>query len=501
MKRLQGVLDRSLGNFWCLRGYARMGELYKYSDPDESIQRDLLSEHRDEMVEFLSGGDFLFFPEVILGLVLSPDDGDLGKVNEVFQALSKGEGFRNVNFGKFSIRSSVTTLKSTEDTRAEEYFHRATIEVSDKSDLKLLSRIDGNHRLSATPEDAKFSDYNSPYCIVLFRDETEAKRYSRALFHNINYKQVPLTMEQNLKLILGDAELFSDDDLKKPPFGWAYYLARKLYGKLDFEILTQLELFLEKEPRTFLLRQLEFLIREGVLRENEHAIKRFKKALGVINGQLSQHSALSECENPGFLGALLYYALRPTQHTAPFIRWVLVNHLHLIPKSHAADFINIFNNILESKARTIFVSMPYGKDETEDHYRTIERVCQEISSDYDLKPALKAQRVDWFNDGTSYAIDDKIIEMIAGCGLLIGDLTFGNVNVYNEIGFLMGKAHVEGLNTTNMLLILDESVGDGDKTVGFNLQGIKQLRFKQSNQLADKLRENLELFFVLQSNE
>lgn len=62
------------------------------------------------------------------------------------------------------------------------------------------------------------------------------------------------------------------------------------------------------------------------------------------------------------------------------------------------------------------------------------------------------ERVDWFNDGTSYEISDKIIEMISDCGLLIGNLTFCNPKVYHEVGFVMGKAKAGGKEVADMLL-------------------------------------------------
>jgi len=75
--------------------------------------------------------------------------------------------------------------------------------------------------MSATPKDTKFRTHNTPFCLLLFRNKTEAAKFSRALFHNINYKSVPLTMEQNLALILDDAALFPDDKLKQHEFfGW-----------------------------------------------------------------------------------------------------------------------------------------------------------------------------------------------------------------------------------------------------------------------------------------
>jgi hypothetical protein len=83
--------------------------------------------------------------------------------------------------------------------------------------------------------------------------------------------------------------------------------------------------------------------------------------------------------------------------------------------------------------------------------------------------------------------------------LLIGNLTYCNPNVYNEIGFVMGKARAEKKEVANMLLFLDESVvDDKDKFVGFNLRGIKQLRFTAPELgFAPPLKENIEKFFKL----
>lgn len=150
--------------------------------------------------------------------------------------------------------------------------------------------------------------------------------------------------------------------------------------------------------------------------------------------------------------------------------------------------------MLESKKRTIFVSMPFNKRETDNHYEIIERVAKDVSDECDFKPALKVQRVDWFDDGTSYQITDKICEMISECGLLIGNLTYCNVNVYHEIGYVMGKAKAEGKDVADMLLFLDESETSGNN-VGFNVKGIKQLRFSESEKFANDLKGNLKCFF------
>jgi hypothetical protein len=495
--RLRGVLDLSLGNFLCLRGFAPMGGLYDISEPDPSIQRNLLHEHRDEMVAFLNQGEFLFFPEVILGTTLSRDVDD-ANVSQMFEKVRNGENFKRLKFDDFGISASTRRVKKPEEKRAQDVFHVATLDLK-KSFRHKFSRIDGNHRLSATPEDPKFRSHNTPFCLIFFRNNVEAARFSRALFHNINYKQIPLTMEHNLRLILDDEDLFPDELLKtSPSFGWPYYLSRRLKNHLDFDLLTNLAPFIEQQPRTFLVQQLKYLIDKGVLGDNENAIRRFKGALGRVNAIFDTCPGLKDSTNTALLAALLYYDLLPSAHVQSFIRWVLENHIHLIRESTPSDLIQIFDKVLESKKRTVFVSMPFGKKVSENHYKIIQRVCSEISTDFDLKPALKVSRVDWFRDGTSYVITDKIEEMVSDCGLLIGNLTCCNPNVYHEIGFVMGKAKTEGKDTPNMLVFLDESVTDDkDKFVGFNLRGIKQLRFTETEEFAKELRDNLERFFKL----
>lgn len=496
--RLRGVLDQAFGGFWCLRGYGRMGDLYDYSEPDESYQRDLIEEHRDEMVEFLDSEEFLFFPELILGLVLSPEDEHVSDVDKLFRKLAQGESFEPIDFGRFSIRSSVSALASEADSRVEDHFHRARLKLAEDAPNDLFKRIDGNHRLAATPEKERFADHKVPFCILLFRRQDEANRQSRVLFHNINYKQIPLTMEQNLELIIDDEAIFSDDDLKGTSFGWPYYLTRKLHGQIALDTLPELERFFGDAPRTFLLEQFQFLIGEDLLPQDDGAVDELKEGLVTVQGLLSEHPKLNECDNPGFVGALLYYALKSEGKAESFVDWVLTNHLHLIDRSEATSFVSIFNQILKSKERTIFMSMPFGSPATENHFHALEAVCENISREYDLDPPLKAERVDWFNDGTSYAINDKIFEMISGSGLLVGDLTGGNVNVYNEIGFMMGRADAQGADTP-MLLILNESeCANPDSSVGFNLQNIKQERFETIPELKESFRENIPLFYGLE---
>lgn len=497
--KLKGILDFSLGNFLCLRGFAPMGVLQDISEAPQDIQRLPKDARLKEVGDYLRKGELVFFPEIVL--CASLHDGALTSdiAATFFAKVKAGLPFKSGHFAHgVTINSMVNKSRGTEDIRAVQFFQTATLSFRGKL-AQPFARLDGNHRLAATKGD-EVRKKVAPFCLILCQNQTEFRRFSRSLFHNINYKQVPLTMEHNLKLILEDAELFPDELLQTDPsFGWPYYHARKLQGKLDPELLPNLAPFLKEEPRTFLLRQFEFLVDRGVLGDNENAIKRLKEALGRVNGLFDASPALKESRNRGLLAALVYFELKKDVKVASFVKWVLDNHLHLIEESSSADLIAIFEKVLASRKRTIFVSMPFGKTRPDDHYAIIERVAKEVTQAHDLKPPLKIERVDWFHDGTSYEINDKIIEMMSDCGLLIGNLTHCNPNVYHEVGFVMGKAKAEGKAVADMLLFLDESVADdNDKFVAFNLRGIKQLRFtKPELEFAPQLRANIERFFNL----
>lgn len=508
--QLKGVLDLSLGNFLTLRGYASLGVIEKISEPDESFQRDLIIKHKQEIVGFLSNRKFLFFPEVILGTELVDEAEKDEEVLKLFEDVNSGKNF-NYKFKHFSIRCSTSSTKSKEDSRVENHFRRVTINISDKllKVLKPFSRIDGNHRISAAPAKPEFNKINTPFSIILFRNEEDKSKYSKVIFHNINSKSIPIGLEHSTKLILEDTKNYSDDMLKEnESFGWEYYFARKIYNNLDFGLLPDIHNSFkdsttnEEELASRLLYLFKFLLSKKCLNENENSIQRFKIAISGINSLYGKDNLSIQSNSIGLLGAFLYFKIKTDQTLLPsFNNWVSSNHISLINEMNSESFIKIFEKIIESRKRKIFVSMPFGKPKTDNHFIIIQRICKEINEEYKLKVKLKVERVDWFEDGTSYEINDKILTMITESGYLIGDLTYARTNVYHEIGFIMGKDKALGKDSNNFLLILNESVDAADKKVGFNLQSIKQIRFRESEELAPKLKENLIKFYNLQPIE
>ncbi|MBB6214539.1 hypothetical protein HNQ80_000622 [Anaerosolibacter carboniphilus] len=508
--KLLGILDKAFDNFISLRGYAKMGDLERVSQADESYQRDLIKEHRREMFEFLSSGEFLFFPEVILGAVLEPDSGDMTKVDHLYKSFFEESNF-NETFDQFKLQYTVSKSKglSTDAGERYDFFRRTTLDISEKTILKpgfrMFNRIDGNHRLSATKEDKRFENYNVPYCLILFRNESEAKKFSRALFHNINYKHIPLTKEQNLKLILEDTYLFPDEKLKSDvSFGWEYYFARKLFGNIDFSILFNLKKSVEKAERTFFLNLYKFLLKNQIVQYDNVAINIVKSAFSAINAIYANNFQLKECSNSRVLEAFIYYYIKDERLVQPFKNWVVDNHIYTIDETEVSngycinEFVTVFDKIMESRKRTIFISMQFSGD-TWQNYEAIKNAVDDVNNELRLELKLREIRIDQFDTGYSYKIADEILSLVEGCGFLIADLSLGNKNVYHEIGYLMGLNQGYERGHDNFILVHNKGIPGAafEKDVGFNIKDFKVLTVSSTNELRNQLKVQIKRYYGL----
>src|SRR3972149_12009364 len=105
MIKFKGLFDISLGGFPCIRGYTKFGDLAKVSKSDAGYQRDLLTGHKAEIIQFLSDRTNLFFSEVILSCKLRYDFNKKNAVsglNPIVDILNK-KGFQS-NVDKTTIR-------------------------------------------------------------------------------------------------------------------------------------------------------------------------------------------------------------------------------------------------------------------------------------------------------------------------------------------------------------------------------------------------------------
>lgn len=439
--KLNGVLSKVMDNYLCLRGYAGIKALAKMSEVNPDIQRDLLDDHKDEMKDFLEKGEYTFFPEVVLSMNVG-----LAEEEETFQefvaaADSADRGFSFSKVGKVKVNFVADNNKLIDD--------RKQLKVAqltfDESNVR-LSRIDGNHRLSAA-EYLK-NDIIIPFCLIIFSDERSAKNNSRAIFHNINSKQVPLELEQNIKIIIESSDVFTDDILEKnQPFGLHYKFTRELLcgkGKIDFACFPYIEKLVHDKKYSFFTDLFRYLLREGLVSEFT-AVADIKRELVNVEGALKEANIVASSQNSAIVGALAYYKLTSADKYIRFINWIAQNHIADAKTVNIDDIIKIFDKVYENIPQKVFLARWYPSS-TDVNY---EKAIQRREAIGKVVEKLNLKLIDLgTQDGATYDIRSAMYKEITASDIFIADLTGCRHNVMVEVGYALNsnKLNFDQLN-------------------------------------------------------
>lgn len=554
--RLRGVLAKAFNNkILCMRGFARIKYLAMTSRVDESYQRALDQEHMHGLQEFLNKGHYRFFPELIFGLSLeSIGCKDPQKDMEaLLSSVETGKGFQVRAFGDQGVMmSSFAQGHVVSDAFDDGYVALSIMGLPTDPEKRCLFRIDGNHRLNVVEKMLKGADnldavdMQVPYCLVIFESQSKCQEHSAVFFHNINFHHLPVPEDHLLKLVIERDDMFRDEALKEDPsLGEKYYLARRFdsirveFKKRMLALMPSLATYwydflvgsfdlLRKRPVTIHdcskdVWEGDVLKRRGETRKNlldgvgdEIVIKEFANHLNdVLVCILNKGQGKAYVDiNAGALIAMVYERHRSQEAMEGFWSWYSSNRLEELKgeildhaeiyRRHisATELVEMYENFAQQKGHEIFVSMAFGKDETENHYMVIERVVREINNEIKPTVPLVVRRVDCMDRGWAYEINHVIGESIMGCGLLIANLTYVNPNVYHEVGLAMGGALARNRDPgSNMLLILDTSVEKEKCDVGFNLWSFRQIRFTQSEILGQKLKNEILVHFGFKRSE
>jgi hypothetical protein len=348
-----------------------------------------------------------------------------------------------------------------------------------------LTRIDGNHRLSAADEVE--GDFTAPFCLLLFRHPKENEQYSRAIFHNINAKQIPLKLEENLKVILESPEVFPDEKLKNDPsFGFHYYLARKVAEKVNWAKYPFIQSLIRGSEYTYLKEEFDLLLRATLLPENDTAIDALIKELASVEAAIKESQLQCVPQNLAVVGALSYYKLTDTKKYSSFLRWAKENCIVEAPRIHMDDLISVFDKVYENLPKAVFMSMPF-RAETEDTYQTVKDVRDILKKENGIE--FKIIKVNENKDGYSDEIYHRIINGIHDAALVIADLSYGNNNVHHEIGY------AQGLGKKVLLLYKTREGIDPKTEIGSNISMHDQLRFVNQTELRPALLKKIRQFF------
>lgn len=492
MIKLSGILEYSMGGFLCLRGFASFKMLSAISKPKDNVQRDLIAAHKGEMARFLNDGEYKFFPEVILATNLTDGTKDFDEVDLFHESLQSGQTW-NKSIGNFqfniSRNASKNILNQYDRSPRIERIYLAHIKF-DESTCELL-RIDGNHRLSAADE--VIDDFTVPFCLLLFRNPKENDQYSRAIFHNINAKQKPLKLEENLRVILESDEVFTDAKLRDDPsFGWEYYLARKVLkmdvlGKYPFA-----DSLIRGWECTYLRETFHELLKCNHLKADEESAEIFVKQLPEIEEALQEAHLHSVPQNMAVVGTLTFYKLTDSQKYTQFISWIKKNCIAEAPNIHMEDLISIYDKIYENTPKNVFMSMWFS-DKTMDTYQTLKDVKEILKRENGID--FRIIKVDEHKDGYSDEIYHRIVDGIEASSLVIADLSYGNKNVHHEIGYAQGRGK-------KVLLLYQIRDGVDAKTeIGSNISMHDQVRFKNQTELRPMLLRRIRHFFGVETTE
>lgn len=431
---IQGILDNSLNGQLCIRGFANIKELARVSEADYAYQRGLID--RSDISDFLETQTYLFFPEIILSYKFKHKTGDAA--DTPLKLIQEGKRYKSKIDGAEAVVKTVHFPKDgSRDVKVVE------LELDD-SHGKLFHRIDGNHRLNAAEksESEKVERMMVPFCLLLGTDfydgnrlieNKETRDFDKAVkvfFHNINTKTIPLTSEENLKVMIDDAENFPDAELKDIFGGDFPIKTRELISSVRPDIFGSIGHIISENYRTYyndiFNRQLG---PEGATPTVNDVIQ----SLQAINTLYKENDELRSNRSYGILTAFLYYHLQgESTKFARFKDWILNNHIFKVNEVTADSLIGIFDNIVASQIR-IFVAMPYfSTQEVEEYNKIYSDTVKQVADDYGMPisvyPIMSNQ------GATSDQIQD-IINKIQESNIIFADITDNNANVLYEMGW------------------------------------------------------------------
>lgn len=435
---IQGILDNSLNGQLCIRGFANIKELARLSEADYSYQRGLLD--RSDISDFLETQTYLFFPEVILSYKFKYKFDE--KKGEPLKLIQEGKRYKsNVNGDNTEIVINVVNPKDKNALPVKV----AELKL-DESIEKPFHRIDGNHRLNAAEKSSsdKVERMVIPFCLLLGTDYYDAKGYCintgsknfdkavKVFFHNINTKTIPLTSEENLKVMIDDTENFPDEELEDIFGGKHPILTRRLINRVNPDIFIGISHILKNNYRTYFNDIFNRLFTAGI--DEDAAVEKVSNSLQAVSQLYNDNAHLKANDSFGLLTAFLWYHIQGIDKYNAFKNWILNNHIFEIKEVKASSIIRIFDKLISQEIK-VFVAMPYfeGKAEIIEEYNKIYKevitnIAKEKRINISLFPIM-------CNKGATGDQIQDIINKIKEAKIVFADITDNNPNVLYEMGW------------------------------------------------------------------
>lgn len=448
------------------KSYLKFKEIAQLKTYDEGYQRKRDIEHEDKIVKYLKDNSNRYLPDIIL--VIRHDDIEFEEKvllnNKIFKINEDSNGILKI------------TLKS-------------------ETSFENIKIIDGNHRVSAIKkllQESPKSDlenleigvtfiftYNKPSD---FEDEL-------ALFYYLNSKSKTLLPSDYLNEATKNLS-----DSKAKDIDWWLYIFKKSHETL-------IEMFEDRfddklKLQDTIILSSDYLAKKILVDDLESMPIFFDILRGLNTAPILEDIIFNSIKTDK-----LYTFINIAFFISPKMKDIFelgceINDFYKWLKNKAKlddfhDFENLYKTYKETytpEDYKIFVAMEFAGNESV--FKAIEGVIKQVAKDID-KP-LECIRIDKLHKGTTYQIMDEILDQIQHNRLLIADITNMNANVYLEVGYAMGLAKAKNLSNQIMLFVKDE----GNETkVGFDLRSYQQNRYKDTEDLREKLEIQLKAYF------
>ena len=440
--KFTGILDYSLNGQLCLRGFANIKDLANISEADYTYQRGLLD--RKDISDFLETQTYLFFPEVIMSykikFAIKGKDGE----KEPLILLQTGKNYTcNLSFDKSKI-----TIKNVSFIKGGPNTIKIAELLLDDSLGKQLHRIDGNHRLNAAEKSKndKVDRMVIPFCILLgteYYDKDEklisnpsGKEFDKAtkvFFHNINTKTIPLTSEENLRVMIDDKENFSDEELIEIFGGEHPVLTRRLIEYVNPNIFTNLSHIIADNFRTFYNDIFRKFLESDL--DRTECLKLVSNSLQAVNTLYGENTELKANNSVGLLTAFLWFHIHGLERFNGFKNWILNNHIFEVTNDVTShSLIGLYSKLISQEIK-IFVAMPYFDDNPQvvaDYNKIYDNKIKDIAKKYNVNISLFPIMCE--KGATQDQIQD-IINKIKKAKIIFADITDNNANVLYEMGW------------------------------------------------------------------
>lgn len=486
---LNGIKGKVFG-LDVVRCFISLKDLVNFEINNQNFQREIDDIHKNELVEFLNKSDFKFFPEIVLAI-------------------------RDIDT---LIEQKVVSLINMEQCIQLRFHDTEDLQKNIYQNIEIL---DGRHRVKSLKDyiekDNSHENLTVSIIFILLSDSDTKNLVQRAIFYNLNAKAKPLLPKDYLNLLENDPNNILQE-LKITNIDLFKHLSLNKYRMFNMrennedilekciDITYKLSFHFQSND----LEKLDFLINLFEMQHNS-ILKKYdihlKTKFYILSIHVISEIRLNRTNIRDYLNKEL----------AGFIEWLKLSNLFesLQKINELKDFYKTYQKTYVPKSRNIYISMPYHK-ETEWTYFLIKDVINDISNNLQIK--IKPIRTDQQTNGVHTGISETVYNDIESCDLMIADLTGGNANVFNEVGFKMGLDKAQALKETQIIFIVNskcyyeehlenESFIDNEykvngkvlknnsKPVPFNLRGIKHIEFYNSHYLKVELYKELEKYF------